>query len=81
LLFIVSSCKKLNEASEIGGDVIPGVDGVNTFDTSLTSLQTFNHIFEATKDSAIVGLAMTRSLATFLMIHYSVKRMPRCSFS
>jgi len=56
LLFIVSSCKKLNEASEIGGGVIPGVDGVNTFDTSLTSLQTFNHIFEATKDSAIVGL-------------------------
>ena len=56
LLFIVSSCKKLNEASEIGGDVIPGADGVNTFDTSLTSLQTFNHIFEATKDSASVGL-------------------------
>jgi hypothetical protein len=56
LLFIVSSCKKLNEASEIGGDVIPGADGVNTFDTSLTSLQTFNHIFEATKDSAIVAL-------------------------
>jgi len=55
-LFIVSSCKKLNEASEIGGDVIPGADGVNTFDTSLTSLQTFNHIFEATKDSASVGL-------------------------
>ena len=56
LLFIVSSCKKLNEASEIGGDVIPGADGVNTYDTSLTSLQTFNHIFEATKDSASVGL-------------------------
>ena len=55
-LFIVSSCKKLNEASEIGGDVIPGADGVNTYDTSLTSLQTFNHIFEATKDSASVGL-------------------------
>jgi hypothetical protein len=56
LLFIVSSCKKLNEASEIGGDVIPGADGVNTFDTSLTSLQAYNHIFEANKDSAIVGL-------------------------
>jgi hypothetical protein len=56
LLFIVSSCKKLNEASEIGGGVIPGADGVNTFDTSLTSLLTYNHIFEAVKDSAIVGL-------------------------
>jgi len=56
LLFIVSSCKKLNEASEIGGNVIPGADGVTTFDTTLTSLQTYNHIFEANKDSASVGL-------------------------
>ena len=53
LLFIVSSCRKLNEASEIGGSVIPGADGVNTFDTTITSLQTFNHIFEGTKDSAM----------------------------
>ena len=58
LLFIVSSCKKINETSQIGGNVIPGADGVNTFDTSLTSLQTYNHIFESTKDSimAITGL-------------------------
>jgi len=56
LLLVVASCKKINEASEIGGDVIPGADGVNTFDTSLTSLQAYNHIFEATKDSATVGL-------------------------
>ena len=56
LLLIVSSCKKINETTDIGGNVIPGADGVNTFDTSLTSLQTFNHIFEATKDSASVGL-------------------------
>ena len=57
LLFIISSCKKLNEATDIGGNVIPGVDGVTTFDTTLTSLQTFNHIFEADKDSIRVGLA------------------------
>ena len=56
LLFIVSSCKKINETSEIGGNVIPGVDGVNTFDTSLTSLLTYNHIFDANKDSVRVGL-------------------------
>jgi hypothetical protein len=55
LLFIISSCKKINESSEIGGDVIPGADGVNTFDTSLTSFA-FNHIFEANKDSVFVGL-------------------------
>ena len=52
LLFIISSCKKLNEASEIGSGVIPGADGVNTFDTSL-SILAYNHIFEGTKDSAI----------------------------
>jgi len=56
LLFIVSSCKKINETSEIGGNVIPGADGVNTFDTSLTSLLAYNQIFEATKDSVRVGL-------------------------
>lgn len=56
LLFIVSSCKKLNEASEIGGNVIPGADGVTTFDTTLTGLQTYNHIYEADKDSVNVGL-------------------------
>jgi hypothetical protein len=62
LLFIVSSCKKINETTDIGGNVIPGVDGVSTFDTTLTSLQTFNHIFEATKDSAIVGLTNNQIL-------------------
>ena len=63
LLFIVSSCKKINETTEIGGNVIPGVDGVNTFDTSL-SLQTFNHIFEGKDDSAtaIVGLTNNQIL-------------------
>ncbi|HMK20265.1 MAG TPA: DUF4270 family protein [Chitinophagaceae bacterium] len=62
LLFIVSSCKKINETTDIGGDVIPGADGVTTFDTTLTSLQTFNHIFDATKDSAIVGLTNNQIL-------------------
>jgi hypothetical protein len=56
LLCIVSSCKKINETSTIGGNVIPGADGVNTFDTSLTSLLAYNHIFEASKDSVRVGL-------------------------
>jgi hypothetical protein len=55
LLFIVSSCKKLNEATDLGGDVIPGADGVNTFDTSLTSLQAYNHIFDPLKDSIRLG--------------------------
>jgi len=51
LLFLVSSCKRINEATDLGGEIIPEVDGVNTFDTTLTSLETYNHIFEADKDS------------------------------
>ena len=54
LLFIVSSCKRINEATDLGDDLLPGIDGVHTFDTTLTSLQTFNHIFEADKDSVAV---------------------------
>lgn len=55
LLFIVSSCKRINEATDLGDEVIPGADGVNTFDTTLTSLQTYNHIFDPLKDSVRVG--------------------------
>lgn len=37
LLFIafLFSCTKINEATELGGDLIPAVDNVNTFDTLL----------------------------------------------
>lgn len=30
------SCTKINEATELGDDLIPAVDNVNTFDTTLT---------------------------------------------
>lgn len=50
VLIIVTSCKKLNDPTELGGDVIPGADGVNTFDTSL-SVQAFNSIFDQPQDS------------------------------
>jgi hypothetical protein len=49
LFFIVSSCKRINEPTDLGGETLP--DGVNTFDTTLTSLQTYNHIFDPLKDS------------------------------
>ena len=51
LLFIVSSCKRINEATDLGEDLLPGIDGVHTFDTTLTSLQTYNHITDPLKDS------------------------------
>ena len=53
LLFLAFSCKRINEATDLGGETLP--DGVNTFDTTLTSLQTYNHIFDPLKDSVRVG--------------------------
>jgi len=50
LLFIVSSCKRINEATDLGEDLLPGVDGVHTFDTTLTSLKTYNHITDSSED-------------------------------
>jgi hypothetical protein len=52
-IFIVSSCKRINEATDLGDEVIP--EGVETFDTTLTSLQTYNHIFDPVKDSVRIG--------------------------
>ena len=49
-LFIITSCKKLNDPTDLGDDIIPGVDGVNTFDTTLT-VEAYNSIFESAKDS------------------------------
>lgn len=34
-LLLLASCKKVNDATELGGDLIPPVDNVNTFDTTL----------------------------------------------
>jgi len=48
LLF--SSCKKINEATELGGDLIPLVDNITTFDTLLT-VQAFNDTFGLANDS------------------------------
>jgi uncharacterized protein DUF4270 len=52
LLF--SSCKKINESTTLGDDVIPGVDGITTFDTTL-AVEAFNELFTATNDSLGIG--------------------------
>ena len=54
LLLVVSSCRKINEATDLGDEIIPGVDGVNTFDTTLF-VETYDTIFNPTKDSIRVG--------------------------
>ncbi len=45
------SCKKINEATTLGGDLIPVVDNVNTFDTTLDVLA-YNDIFTNSNDSS-----------------------------
>jgi hypothetical protein len=34
-LALFSSCKKINEATDLGGDLIPAVDNINTFEANL----------------------------------------------
>lgn len=47
---LFTACKKINESTELGGDLIPPVDNINTFDTSLT-VQAFNDTFGLANDS------------------------------
>ena len=53
-LFLLFSCSKINEATDLGDDIIPGIDGVHTFDTSLT-VETYDSIFDPLKDSVRVN--------------------------
>jgi hypothetical protein len=46
-LIVFSSCKKINEATELGGDLIPPVDNISTFETSLLA-ETDNFLFNDT---------------------------------
>lgn len=47
---VFSSCRKINESTELGGGLIPPVDNINTFDTSLT-VQAFQNVFGLANDS------------------------------
>jgi hypothetical protein len=53
-LFLLFSCSKINEATDLGDDIIPGVDGVHTFDTTLT-VETYDSIFDPLQDSVRVN--------------------------
>jgi hypothetical protein len=44
LLFLFTSCKKINDATELGADLIPPIDNVTTFDTIVT-VEAYNDIF------------------------------------
>jgi hypothetical protein len=63
VLIFITSCKKLNEATELGGGVIPGVDGVNTFEEILP-VEAYNSIFDPAKDSVYIGAASDHILGS-----------------
>jgi hypothetical protein len=50
LAIVFSACKKLNEATELGGNLIPAVDNITTFDTTIT-VESYNDIFALLTDS------------------------------
>ncbi len=47
---LLISCKKINEATTLGGDIVPDVDNINTFETFL-DVNTFNGIFDPNLDT------------------------------
>lgn len=49
-LLILFSCRKINEATELGGNLIPPVDNIHTFDTTL-DVQVFNDSFTVVTDT------------------------------
>lgn len=46
-LVLVSSCKKINDPLTIGDDLIPAVDNISTFDTTL-EVEVYNGVFSLT---------------------------------
>lgn len=50
VVFLFSTCRKINDYTEVGGGLIPPIDNINTFDTSI-SVQAYNDIFTSLTDS------------------------------
>ena len=51
---LFSACRKINESTELGGGLIPPVDNINTFETTVNVLA-FNDTFGITNDSLRLG--------------------------
>ncbi|MBK7560467.1 MAG: DUF4270 family protein [Chitinophagaceae bacterium] len=50
VVILFSACKKINESTNLGAGLIPPVDNITTFDTSI-SIQAFNDTFGLVNDS------------------------------
>lgn len=53
-LFLFSSCKKINEPTEIGDELIPPIDNINTFETYFSALT--NNVASYETDSTLMGM-------------------------
>lgn len=60
-IIILSSCKKINEATSLGDDLIPPVDNITTFDTTL-SVEVYNDSFTVATDSTLSDPTYTHYL-------------------
>lgn len=50
IVIFFSACNKINEATDLGSGLIPPIDNINTFDTTL-EVQAYNGLFTALEDS------------------------------
>lgn len=57
-VLLLSSCKKLNEPTELGNELLPAVDNVNTFDTTLNVLASYHPFFDTSKNLLSDNMAL-----------------------
>ncbi len=60
-LILLFSCKKINESTSLGGGLIPVVDNITTFDTTLV-VEAYNDTFTAFTDTTFYGSRYTNYL-------------------
>jgi hypothetical protein len=56
LIVFLSACRKINDYTEVGGGLIPPVDNINTFDTTI-AVQIYNDTFSLASDSETITTA------------------------
>jgi Domain of unknown function (DUF4270) len=52
IAFVFSACRKINESTELGSGLIPAVDNITTFDTTIT-IEAYNDTFGLAGDDSL----------------------------
>lgn len=60
LFIILFSCTRINEATELGDDLIPAVDNVNTFDTTIALQAAYRPFFDSSRHLINENMALGR---------------------